>query len=224
MLQAYGDKVRVIPFGTDVHYWNSLTPEQLLRIEEIKRRHPRLVVFIGRLVPYKGLEVLIDGVRQIDAQLSIIGEGPMHKQLERQIFRQELTSRMTLTGQLTRDEVKCLLHAARVLAFPSVTTAEAFGIVQIEAMAAGCPVVNTHLPTAVPHIARHNQEGLTVPPGDSDQLAHALRRILDDSSFRTQLSSSARQRAFSEYDAETYRDRIAKIYNEVAAVRRRHLV
>lgn len=111
------------------------------------------------------------------------------------------------------------LRAAKALALPSISAAEAFGIVQIEAMAAGCPVVNTDLATAVPHIARNGLEAITVRPQDPDELANALRTILDDPSLRARLSTAARKRAIAEYSAEVFRARMEAIYRDVAAIR-----
>ncbi len=221
MLGAYHAKVEVVPFGTDLEYWSKLEPEQAVRAEQLRRQYPRLIVFVGRLVDYKGLEMLIDAVGRIDAQLMIVGDGPLRDSLARRLSGQGLTDRIMLAGQLGRDEVKCLLHAAKALALPSINAAEAFGIIQIEAMAAGCPIVNTNLPTAVPHVARHQREALTVPPGDPHGLAQALQSVLDDPQLQSRLSSAARRRALSHYHAGIFRTRMSEIYDQVITARRR---
>jgi rhamnosyl/mannosyltransferase len=94
---------------------------------------------------------------------------------------------------------------------PSISEAEAFGIVQIEAMAAGLPVVNTSLSTAVPHIARNGIEGLTVPPNNSDALADALRHLLDHPALAEQMGAAARSRAKAEYRTKIF-ERINAVY------------
>ena len=88
----------------------------------------------------------------------LIGEGGLRNDLERMAVQFGVSDRVSFLGFVSDSEVKSYLHAARVLAFPSVTQAEAFGLVQLQAMAAGLPIVNTALPTAVPHVARHNLE------------------------------------------------------------------
>jgi rhamnosyl/mannosyltransferase len=120
---------------------------------------------------------------------------------------------------LKRDDIKVLLHAARVFALPSVTIAEAFGIVQIEAMATGLPVVNTDLPTAVPHIARHAREGLTVAAGNPAALADALRHLLDNPEYAETLGNAGRARAVVEFDEAQFLARMQAVYDDAIAHR-----
>jgi glycosyltransferase involved in cell wall biosynthesis len=78
---------------------------------------------------------------------------------------------------------------------PSIARTEAFGVVQIEAMAAGKPVVSTNLPTGVPWVNQNGESGLVVPPGDSLMLGKALRRLMEDDALRQRLGEGARRRA-----------------------------
>jgi rhamnosyl/mannosyltransferase len=177
------------------------------------------VIFVGRLVEYKGLNILLDAINRIDAQLVVIGDGPLRDSLQRQSHILGISNRVFFLGRLPRHGIKAFLHAAQLLVLPSITIAEAYGLVQMEAMATGCPVVNTNLPTAVPHIARHNREGLTVSPGDPLALAQACKAILDDPQLRSRLSNAARARAFTEYSADIFRSRMKSVYDEVTVAR-----
>jgi rhamnosyl/mannosyltransferase len=107
-------------------------------------------------------------------------------------------------------------HAADVFAFPSVARSEAFGIVQMEAMACGLPVVNTSLDTGVPFVSPHGVSGLTVPPADPDALADALRRLLDDDALRARLGAGGRARVAGELSAAAMARRTLDLYREVA--------
>ena len=118
--------------------------------------------------------VLIDAVRQVDATVAIIGAGPLRGELEDLARRLGVTCNILLPGSLPRSDLKVMLHAAQAYVMSSVSSAETFSIAQLEAMAVGLPVVNTNLPTGVPHVARHGIEGLTVPPNDPHQLAQAI--------------------------------------------------
>jgi rhamnosyl/mannosyltransferase len=211
----------VVPFGTELEFDGPgpLGSNQQALITQIQTKHPRLVIFIGRLVSYKGIDVLIEAVGKIDADLIIIGQGPLKDGLVAKSQRLGLTNRVFFLGNVPREDVSSYLRAAKVLALPSISAAEAFGIVQIEAMAVGCPIVNTDLTTAVPHIARNGLEALTVRPQDPDELADALRTILDDPSLRARLSIGARKRAIAEYSADVFRARMEAIYHDVVTSR-----
>ncbi len=213
-LAAHGEKCAVIPYGIDVAYWAELDGAQRRRVEELRSRYPRLVLATGRLVPYKGFDVLIEALRRVDATAIIVGEGPLRHDLLRLAQQHGVADRLILAGRLSRDDLKVHLHAARIYAFPSVGAAEAFGIVQREAMAVGLPIVNTNLPTGVPHVARHGLEALTVPPNDPAVLAAAIGQLLDDAALAQRLGAAGRRRATTEYDLQNFVKRIEDVYDQ----------
>ncbi|WP_322513814.1 glycosyltransferase [Rhodopseudomonas palustris] len=219
-LQPHAAKCVSIPFGVDTSEWTTIDDATRRRIEDLKREHPRLIVAMGRLVPYKGFSVLIEALQQIDGEVVIIGEGAERDNLQRLAQRLGVSDRLRLPGFLPRDEVKAYFHAARLFALPSVTIAEAFGLVQIEAMAVGLPVVNTALPTAVPTIARDGLEGLTVPVNDAPRLAAAINRLLDDPRLAADLGEAGRQRVAAEYELTVFQSAIRQVY-EIAVESRR---
>lgn len=213
-LAPHSEKCAIIPFGIDVAYWAELDGAQRRRAEELRSRYPRLVLATGRLVPYKGFDVLIEALRRVDATAIIVGEGPLRHDLLRLAQQRGVADRLILAGRLSRDDLKIHLHAARLCAFPSVGAAEAFGIVQIEAMAVGLPIVNTNLPTGVPHVARHGLEASTVPPNDPAALAAAIRQLLDDAALAQRLGAAGRRRATTEYDLQDFVERIEDVYDQ----------
>jgi rhamnosyl/mannosyltransferase len=178
------------------------------------------VLATGRLVPYKGFHILIEALRHVDATVIVVGEGRLNGKLRRIADRLGVSERFILAGGLSRDDLKVHLHAARMLVLPSVSAAESFGIAQLEAMATGLPVVNTDLPTGVPHVARDRREGLTVPPGDPAALAAAIGKLLDDQDFAQRLGSAARARVAAEYRAEVFVRRTEEVYEAAVAERR----
>ena len=213
-LAAHAEKCAVVPFGIDVAYWAELDVAQWRRAEELRSRYPRLVMATGRLVPYKGFDVLIEALRRVDATAIIVGEGPLRHGLLRLAQQRGVAERLILAGGLSRDDLKVHLHAARLYAFPSVGAAEAFGIVQIEAMAVGLPIVNTNLPTGVPHVARQGLEALTVPPNDPAALAAAIAQLLTDRALAQRLGAAGRRRATTEYDLQSFVKRIEDVYDQ----------
>jgi rhamnosyl/mannosyltransferase len=110
-------------------------------------------------------------------------------------------------------------HAADVFALASVARSEAFGIAQIEAMAAGLPVVNTQLDSGVPFVSLHGQTGLTVPPAEPQPLAEAISRLLDSPELRQSFSAAARARAIQEFSLEVMVARTKALYEEVMTSR-----
>ena len=211
-LSAAREKCDAIPYGINVDYWSGLDQNQQQQARFLRNKHPRLIVSVGRLVPYKGYPVLLDAMRKVSGELIIIGEGSEHENLQSLARKLEVHDRVRFGGYLSRDQIKLHLHAARLLVLPSITEAEAFGLVQVEAMASGLPVVNTDLPTAVPNIARHNHEGLTVPPRNSVALANAINTVLDTPALAESFADSARQRANEEYSQAQFLSRLERVY------------
>ncbi|KPG01567.1 glycosyl transferase family 1 [Rhodopseudomonas sp. AAP120] len=219
-LQPYVSKCVTIPFGVDTSEWTNIDDALQRRIADLKRDHPRLIVAMGRLVPYKGFSVLLQALQQIDGEVVIIGEGAERDNLQRLAEQLGVADRLRLPGFLPRDEVKAYFHAARLFTLPSVTVAEAFGLVQIEAMAVGLPIVNTALPTAVPTIARDGLEGLTVPVNDAPRLAAAINRLLDDPVLAGALGDAGRRRVAAEYEQSVFRANVRQVYENAVESRR----
>lgn len=219
-LKPHLSKCVVVPYGLDVDYWNTLDAAGCTRVAELRLQYPRLILAVGRLVGYKGFDILLNALKSVDAQLVIIGEGPLFQDLKTLAARNGMEHRVVLKGRVTSDEIKCHIHASRLFVLPSVTEAEAFGLVQVEAMAAGRPVINTQLSTAVPHVARNGLEGITVPPNDSLALGSAISTLLSDPGLAERLGRAGRDRARSEFGCDTYRARIEEAFEGALHERR----
>jgi len=222
-IRPHADKCVILPYGVDLDFWRTLDPAERATTDEFRQRNPRHIVTVGRLVGYKGYDVLIRAMQSIDGYATIIGEGPLLAELQQLAIGLGVADRIRFAGRQTRDEIRQIFHSARVFAFPSVTEAEAFGIVQIEAMAAGLPIVNTNLATPVPLVARHDLEALTVPPNNPQALAQALNRILDEPALAERLGVAGQKRAFDEFDQLVFRARMTKTYEAAAQTRRDRL-
>jgi rhamnosyl/mannosyltransferase len=212
VLRRHADRVRVIPFG--IRPDDAGTPDAPT-VAALRERHgPRVVLAVGRLVYYKGFDYLVRSMGSVDGQLVIVGDGPMREELERLAAGHGVAGRVTLAGRV--ESVASHYAAADVFALPATARSEAFGLVQLEAMAAGLPVVNTHIPSGVPFVSRDGQTGLTVPPRDPAALAAALSRLLDDAALRARLGQAARERVATEFSAgRMARDTLA-LYHEAA--------
>ena len=215
LLREFEDKCHVVPFGidTDVYDWPKIEPHHV-------NDRGRLVLACGRLVPYKGFDVLIRAAVNRAFEVWIIGEGVERTRLEQLIGELGLGERVRLLGSVSDCERIKLMCLADVFVMPSVTNAETFGLVQLEAMAAGRRVVNTALDTAVPRVARHGMEALTVPPGDAEALGEAIDTLISDPGRRRRMGLSARTRAVSRYSTATFKDGMESVYRAALAASR----
>lgn len=204
-LAPYRDSVSVIPFGIDANRWEP-TDAIRSRAEAIARQAGRpLVVFAGRHVPYKGVPVLIEAAAPLQVCVAVLGDGPMRGEWMRHAAVQRGNAQFTFPGEVADDEMKAYLAAARVLVLPSVTQAETFGFVQLEAMASGTPVISTALPTGVPWV---NETGIVVRPGDVGSLRAAIARVASDQQLARAIGAAGRQRARSEFSLQQMGDRL----------------
>jgi len=169
------------------------------------------VLFVGRLVGYKGLPYLIDAMKAIPAALWIAGDGPLREKLQRQAVRARPGGGIRFWGTVSEEDKAALYEAAAVLVLPSISRNEAFGYVLLEAMERGCPVITTDLPTGVRNVNEDGVSGLVVPPRDPRALSEAIRRILQED-LRAKLSEGARQRARDRFNFEEAADRLEAVY------------
>jgi rhamnosyl/mannosyltransferase len=189
-------RIEVIPYGIagDGLETTTLDPAGAVGRALARLPEPR-VLYVGRLVYYKGLDVLLQALARTGGGLAIVGEGPLDAALRRQIVALGLGERVAMLGGCTDDEVRGLYQGCDVFVLPSTARTEAFGLVQAEAMINGLPVISTDLPTGVPWVNEHGVTGLVVPPGDVTALAAALERLLADPPLRAKLGDAARARA-----------------------------
>jgi len=211
-LSVRAQKCRQVNFGLPTE---SIAHDQaaIARAAELRAALPsgKIVLFVGRLVYYKGIDVLAQAIPQVpDAQFVVIGTGPERSLLEG-------TPRVHLIDYATDAELRAWYHAADVLTLPSTSPSEAFGLVQIEAHAAGTPVVSSDLPTGVTYANLDGVTGLTTKTGDAAALAAALNRLLTDDALRLKLGAQAQARALSDFSIQAMVAETTKVYEEALA-------
>jgi len=190
-LAPYRDKCVVVPFGLRLERY-AITPAVAASMESIRRAAARpILLFVGRLVHYKGVDVLLRAMRGLDADLMLIGDGPLRESLQNLASELGVADRVHFLGEVGDDSLLAWYHACDALVLPSVTRQEAFGMVQLEAMLCGHPVVSTDLGTGVAWVNQHERTGLVVPPRDVPALHDALHRLLTDGELRQQLGRTA---------------------------------
>ncbi len=215
VLPAYEEKARVIPFGIPVEHFQ--TPNKR-EVEKIRKRFgPKIVLGVGRLVYYKGFEHLIKAMKFVEGQLVIVGHGPLHDELHRQAVQCGVAERVTFLTDV--KDVGPYYQAADVFALPSIARSEAFGIVQLEAMACGKPVVNTNLNTGVPSVSLDGVSGITVAPSDSEQMGRAINYLLNDPLRCAVYGRAGRLRVEQMFSLRGMAKQTLALYHEVAAAR-----
>jgi len=213
ILRRFKRKCRVIPHGIDISKFESAKDSEAVR--EIKLKYSnRIVLFVGRLVYYKGVEYLIKAMRHVNASLLLIGDGNLRNRLEKLTKNLKLDDKVHFLGEVTDEELPRYYHSCDVFVLPSVSPAEGFGLVQIEAQACGKPVISTALPTGVPFVNLHNRTGLIVPPKNSEALAEAINKLLNSSPLRNKYEVEALKRA-RYFRAELMVKRVFRLYEEL---------
>jgi glycosyltransferase involved in cell wall biosynthesis len=214
VLSRYSERCVVVPFGLDCTPYESPNEPAVAAIRE--RYSAPIVLAVGRLVYYKGFEFLIRAMALLrtDAVLLIIGNGPLRGRLEAQIGALGLGDRVHLLGNV-RDTTP-YYQACDIFVLPSVARSEAFGIVQLEAMACGRAVINTRIAgSGVPFVSPDGETGLTVPPADVPALASAMARLLSDDRLRSQLGKAGRLRVQEKFTPRQMASMTLAVYRRV---------
>lgn len=218
-LARVADKCRVVPFGIHTERFAE-TPALLARAADLRATATPshgdrpLVLFVGRLIYYKGVDVLVRAMARVDADLVLVGQGPLRSDLETLASSLGIGERVQFLDPVDAEDLVAWYHAADVFCLPSVARSEAFGLVQLEAHSSGTPVVSTALTTGVPFVNQHGITGLVVPPGDERALAGALASLVTDEALRHKLGRQARERAFAEFSIPRMVERTLAVYHE----------
>ena len=221
-LPAFRHKVEVIPFGLDLaRFAPGAFDAGKVAALRAQAQGRAILLNVGRLVGYKGQRHAIEALRELPgAVLWFVGTGPLEAELRALAAAAGVADRVTFCGDISDAELPCYFHACDIFVFPSVTPNEAFGLVQVEAMACGKPVVACTLRSGVPWVCADGVTGLTVPPGENQPLALALRRLLGDESLRQRLGAEGRRRANSEFAVQVMVRRYQTLFHQLVTEQR----
>jgi glycosyltransferase involved in cell wall biosynthesis len=197
-------KRHVIPYGRDFSdlELTALTSELCISLKNRAKSVSSsggIIFALGRHVYYKGFDVLIEAMQHVDAQLILGGDGPLKVELQQQTERLGIAHKITFTGSIAEAELAAYFNACDIFCLPSVEQSEAFGLVQLEAMACGKPVVCTQLNNGVNVVNQSGVTGLAVPVRNATALAKALNTLLNDDALRSKLGQQAKAHAISGY-------------------------
>ena len=175
-----------------------------------------VAITIASLTPNKGHRVLIDAIEIIspkynDLRLLIVGDGPLRDNLGAYAEELQLSSKIVFTGQ--RDDINLLLKLADILILPSMER-EGLGIAIIEAMAVGLPVIGTRL-GGIPEAIEENVNGLLFAPGNSEELAAAIEKLIADHAIREKMGRMGKKIYEEKFTAEKMVTNIESLYDEL---------
>jgi glycosyltransferase involved in cell wall biosynthesis len=216
-LADFHHKCVPIPFGLDLAPLD-LTDEVQRKVARIRARHASpLALFVGRMVPYKGVDILLHALTGVDARLVLVGDGPERAAWQQLAVDLGLQHRVHFWGEVAQTDLTALYHACDCFVLPSVTRAEAFGMVQLEAMACGKPVISTLLPTGVPWVNRDGETGLVVQPQNVPALRTALARLARDAALRAKMGARGRARVLADFTVPRMIERTTTLYGSILA-------
>jgi glycosyltransferase involved in cell wall biosynthesis len=213
VLSELRDKCAVVPFGISSERYR-LDADGVARVAELRARFGKFVLFVGRLVHYKGVVELVEGMRDVDAKLVVVGDGPLRALTEGAIADPRLRGRVTLVGSVSQEELNAYLEACAVLVLPSVSRSENFGMILLEGMLFGKPLVTTRLLSGVADVNVDGETGLVVEPRDPRALGQALNTLLADDALRARMGAAARARLDSRFSLRQMVDGYRGVYRE----------
>ena len=216
-LGPYAHKVVVIPFGLDLSRFQP-TASLLARAAELRTDSRNSTVFlnIGRLVGYKGQRFAIEALPAVPgAVLWLVGTGPLEQELRSLATGLGVGDRVRFWGDVADGELPVLLNACDVFLFPSITPNEAFGLVLVEAMACGKPLVACHLRSGVPYVCRASDNGVLVSPMDPTELGRVMAELSASPELRSRLGLRGAERTEAEFSKQAMIQRHWNLFEEL---------
>lgn len=213
-LTNFSTKCHVVHYGVDTSRFKE-TPESQNRATWWRQKYGKpIILFTGRLVYYKGVQYLIAAMRDVpDAHLVVIGKGPLREELD--AVATQCPNNISFIPFLSEFDLIAMYNAAEIFVLPSIEPSEAFGIVQIEAMACGKPIITADLETGVTYVNQNGKTGLVVPKCNSLALAAAIKKLLANPEMRSKMGEFARLRVMQEFTIENMLDKTRSVYSKV---------
>ena len=204
-LKKHRKKCIVIPNGVDL--------KEFVKQKSKNKSKEKIVLFVGKLLVYKGLDILLEAMKKVDAKLVIVGHGDetYYKKL---VKKMRLDNKVMFLKDLERKKLIEIYKRCDVLVLPSIRKTEVFGIVLIEGMASGKPVIGSRI-GGIPEIIKNGKNGLLVPPEDSDSLIDAINYILNNPKKSKKMGSYGQKLCKLKYDWKVIAKKTFEVYNEV---------
>ncbi len=216
VLGEFNHKCHIIHFGIDISRFQ-ITSDCKQKIDAIKAKYKKpIILFFGRLIYYKGAEYLIKAMDSIpEAHLVVVGKGTLQESLE--LMASKGIGNISFIPYLSEEDLVAMYHACEIFVLPSVENTEAFGIVQLEAMACGKPVISSDLPTGVTYVNQAGVTGLVVKKRSSSELVTAIKHLLENENRRQELGKNAQRRVEADFTVSGMVEQTLNLYREILA-------
>lgn len=214
VVRRFLHKTVVIPDGVDTEIFSFEKRNGNLSDEKV-------ILFVGRFVPFKGIDTLIDAFKIVvdkgfKTKLLLVGQGPLKKKLMKKVEELKITHRVTFLDEVkSHKELAKVYQSSDIMVLPSRSSSEGFGIVMLEAMACGLPVVASNV-GGIPYVLGYGKYGMLFPPSNPYTLAKELINLLENEERLKHLREIARKRSL-EFNWKKITDAIENLYEEVLA-------
>lgn len=207
ILQKYKEKIQVIPLSFDPKYSTN-------KSKKFPKERKFELLFVGKLRKYKGVEFLIRAIENLDVKLNIVGNGEELENLKSLVQSIDSVDKIKFVLDVGDKQLHDLYKKCDLFVLPSINEAEAFGVVQLEALANALPVINTNLKSGVPFVSLNGYSGVTVEPKKSDELTYAIEKIINNKELYELYSFNALERV-KVFSREKMADDYMKIYQKL---------
>ncbi|MFJ5853207.1 glycosyltransferase [Enterobacter cancerogenus] len=217
-LKPFINKIVTVPIGIST----DKKPININLFQEIKSKHPnkKIVFSLGRLAYYKGFEYLIRSAEYLGDDVLIIigGDGELKQELLELIKQKKLEEKVKLVGRIGENDLSTYYSIADIFCMSSIEKSEAFGVVQLEAMLYGLPIVSTKIAgSGVDWVNQDGISGITVQPKNEFELAEAFKKILADENLKNNFSTNAEKRLFEMFTIDRMCSELNDVYTGIVA-------
>jgi len=214
-LSSAASNTFVIPMGINI-------PDFLNNRKSSSDNCRKEILYVGRLIFWKGVQILIEAFSQIlktqyDCILIIVGDGPIKGDLEELAYNLHISSSVSFSGNISQKDLNYRYSKANVFVLPSINymeQTEGLGVVLLEAMASGVPVIGSNI-GGIPDIIKNEINGLLVPPGDPEALASAIMKILNNPELAEKFAQEGLRTVQERFSWDKISDQFIEIYQEV---------
>jgi glycosyltransferase involved in cell wall biosynthesis len=207
-----------VPFGVGVEKFRQRTP---VHGRQIERKNILFVGGLDRAHYFKGVDVLLKAIRKLEIgnwKLEIVGDGDLRPEYEKLARELGISDKVEFAGRVEDDKLPSYYQNSDVFVLPSVNQGEAFGLVLLEAMACGVPVIASDLP-GVRRVFKDGKQGLLAKPGDIDDLAEKIKIILGDENLAKKMGKEGRKLVEEKYTWEKVGERLDRVYKVVKSIK-----